>query len=154
MIKHVKHVKCIEAKHRRTIFANNRVKAKRSLQIVHTDVCGPINPDTWDGNRYFITFLDDYSLYNSVSYEIQEWSSKEDYISKDYISKAEARWNLKIAKLRCGREYINNLMTSWCKNKEIEIDTTIPHTSQLNSRAEWLNRILMEKVTALLLILE
>lgn len=63
---------CIEAKHRRTIFANNRVKAKRSLQIVHTDVCGPINPDTWDGNRYFITFLDDYSLYNSVSYEIQE----------------------------------------------------------------------------------
>jgi len=63
---------CIEAKHRRTIFANNRVRAKRSLQIVHTDVCGPINPDTWDGNRCFITFLDDYSLYNSVSYEIQE----------------------------------------------------------------------------------
>jgi len=71
---------------------------------------------------------------------------------KDFVQKVEAKWNLKIAKIRCdnGREYINNTVIQWCKNKGIEIDTTIPHTPQLNGRAERLNRALMEKVRALL----
>jgi len=70
---------------------------------------------------------------------------------KDFAQKVEAKWNLKIAKIRCdnGREYINNTVIQWCKNKGIEIDT-VSHTPQLNERAEQLNRTLMEKVRALL----
>jgi len=56
---------CIEAKHTRTKFDNKRTKASRPLQIVHTDLCGLINPTTWDGNKYFITFLD-YTHYTMV----------------------------------------------------------------------------------------
>jgi len=37
---------CLEAKQTRTKFDNNRVSAKRPLQIVHTDLCGLISPQT------------------------------------------------------------------------------------------------------------
>ena len=37
------------------------VKAIRALQIVHSDVCGPMNVTTHRGARYFVTFIDDYS---------------------------------------------------------------------------------------------
>lgn len=42
---------------------------------------------------------------------------------------------MKMSKIRCdnGREYINNKVTTWCKEKEIEIDNTTPHTPQLKS---------------------
>lgn len=52
---------CHEAKQTRIKFGEERNRATRSLQIVHTDLCGPINPSTWDKRRYFLTFMDDYT---------------------------------------------------------------------------------------------
>lgn len=142
---------CQKAKQTRTKFENARIKAKRyNLQIIHSDVCGPITPSTWDGNRYFITFLDDFTHYSMV-FLIK---NKEEVTSKikEYIEKVEARWNLRVSKLRCdnGREYINKNVTTWCESKGIELDRTVPYTSQLNGKAERLNRTLMSKTRALL----
>ena len=39
------------------------VKARRVLQIVHSDVCGPMNVTTHRGARYFVTFIDDHSRF-------------------------------------------------------------------------------------------
>ncbi|KYM94340.1 Copia protein, partial [Cyphomyrmex costatus] len=39
---------CMEAKHSRTKFGEERTRAKRPLEIIHTDLCGPISPHTWD----------------------------------------------------------------------------------------------------------
>ena len=33
------------------------------LKLIHTDICGPFPIDSWNGPRYFITFIDDYSRY-------------------------------------------------------------------------------------------
>lgn len=35
--------------------------AKERLELVHSDFCGPISPPTPAGNRYFISFVDDFS---------------------------------------------------------------------------------------------
>lgn len=71
---------------------------------------------------------------------------------KEYTQRVEAQWNLKVAKLRCdnGKEYVNSTVSAWCRNRGIEIDTTVPYTPQLNGRAERLNRTLVEKIRALL----
>lgn len=119
---------CQKAKQTRTKFENARIKAKRyNLQIIHSDVCGPITPSTWDGNRYFITFLDDFTHYSMV-FLIK---NKEEVTSKikEYIEKVEARWNLRVSKLRCdnGRKYINKNVTTWCESKGIELNRTVIH---------------------------
>jgi hypothetical protein len=31
------------------------------LPLVHTDICRPIKPMSLGGNRYFVTFIDDFS---------------------------------------------------------------------------------------------
>ena len=31
------------------------------MELVHSDICGPINPSSNGGKRYVITFIDDYS---------------------------------------------------------------------------------------------
>ncbi|XP_011688444.1 PREDICTED: uncharacterized protein LOC105450348 [Wasmannia auropunctata] len=135
---------CMEAKQTRSKFDTTRVKAKKPLELIHTDLCGPIDPD-WDGHKYFITLLDDYTHFTIV-YLLKTKNEAIDKI-KEYVNKVEAKRNAKVAKLRCdnGREFINNVMTLWCKSKGIEMDTTVPHTPQLNGKAERLNRTLMDK---------
>lgn len=39
---------CIQANHIRMPFGDHRKRATRLMEIIHTDVCGPITPKTWD----------------------------------------------------------------------------------------------------------
>lgn len=52
---------CVLGKQYREPFTGTRVRAARPLERVHSDVCGPITPAAWDGSRYFVTFIDDYT---------------------------------------------------------------------------------------------
>jgi hypothetical protein len=38
-------------------------RATAPLQLVHSDLCGPLSVPTPHGDRYFITFIDDYSRF-------------------------------------------------------------------------------------------
>lgn len=141
---------CLQAKQVRFPFDSERTKAKRPLELIHTDLCGPIEPNTWDGKNYILTILDDYTHY-TVSYLLKHKNEVPDYL-KEYIAEMEANKNLKVSKIRSdnGGEYINNDLIIFCKKKGIVMDTTIPHTPQLNGKAERLNRTLMEKARALI----
>ena len=33
------------------------------LELIHMDICGPFPTPSWNGQQYFITFIDDYSCY-------------------------------------------------------------------------------------------
>lgn len=53
---------CVYGKQARTSFPRNRnARSNRILELIHTDVCGPMSESAWDGSRYFVTFTDDYS---------------------------------------------------------------------------------------------
>ena len=42
-------------------FSSVGVRSSRKLQLVHSDVCGPMPVDSLGGYKYFVTFIDDYS---------------------------------------------------------------------------------------------
>ncbi|KAL0540527.1 hypothetical protein IC582_020535 [Cucumis melo] len=53
---------CILAKHHRDSFPTGKAwRASKPLELIHTDLCGPMRTTTNGGNRYFITFIDDFS---------------------------------------------------------------------------------------------
>lgn len=75
-----KYVTCpVQAKQVRLPFNTERERATRSLQIIHTDVCGPIDPGTYDGKRYFLTCIDDFTHF-CVVYLLQYKSEVEDFL--------------------------------------------------------------------------
>ncbi|XP_024038280.1 uncharacterized protein LOC112097327 [Citrus clementina] len=55
-----------EGKMTKRPFSAKGVRATVPLELVHTDVCGPINVQARGGYEYFITFTDDYSRYGYV----------------------------------------------------------------------------------------
>ena len=54
---------CLEEKMTKRSFSAKWVRVIVPLELVHTDVCGPINVQARGGYEYFITFTDDYSRY-------------------------------------------------------------------------------------------
>jgi transposase InsO family protein len=52
-------------------------KSDEILQLIHSDVCGPMQEATPSGNRYFATFIDNYSRYTTL-YLLKRKSDVED----------------------------------------------------------------------------
>jgi hypothetical protein len=54
---------CLEGKLTKRQFSAKGYRAKDLLDLMHTNVCGPISVQARGGYKYFITFTDDYSRY-------------------------------------------------------------------------------------------
>ena len=57
---------CIMAKQHRQPFGSSASKSTKPLQLVHMDVCGPLQEPSLGGSRYLATFLDDYTKLSVV----------------------------------------------------------------------------------------
>lgn len=53
-------ITCIKGKQTRQIAREAGTRAKKLLQLIHSNVCGPI-PNSDSGYKYFVSFVDDYS---------------------------------------------------------------------------------------------
>jgi hypothetical protein len=59
--KNVCEVCALDKIHRETFPKENTWRAKAPLELVHTDICGPMSTKSHGENQYFITFIDDFS---------------------------------------------------------------------------------------------
>ena len=54
---------CQLEKQTRVVFPDNAFRALSKLQLIHTDVCGPMHNESLNGSKYFLLFIDDYSRF-------------------------------------------------------------------------------------------
>ena len=57
---------CLLGKMTKTPFSGTMERATDLLEIIHTDVCGPMSVDARGRYRYFLTFTDDLSRYGYI----------------------------------------------------------------------------------------
>ena len=80
-------------------------RSKELLEIIHTDICRPLNIPCLSGEKYFITFIENFSHYGYV-YLIHEKSQAVD-ILEVYITVIEKQFDRKVKIVRSdwGGEY-------------------------------------------------
>lgn len=142
---------CIISKQTRA--SHSRIIGRRStkpLELVHSDVCGPISPETHDGKKYFVSFIDDYT-HMIIIYLIR---NKHEVFNcfKKYNAYVTTHFSRKIATLRCdnGGEYRSEEFRTYCDQNGTKIQYTVKYTPELNGVAERANRSIIEKVRAML----
>lgn len=142
---------CILGKQTRLPFPNSTTKTTDVLQIVHSDVCGPMQVQSLQSSRYFVTFIDDFSR-RVVVYCIEKKSMVFE-VFKEFKARAETQTGKKLVTLRSdnGTEYCNNAMSAFMRAAGITHQTTIPYTPEQNGVAERMNRTLVEKARCMLI---
>lgn len=143
---------CVLGKDARKPFSKkNNIRSNRILELIHTDVCGPVSTPGTDGSRYFVSFTDDYSR-ASMIYCMQ---NKSDVLEKfmEFVEMAESYHGCKISKLRSdnGGEYTSKDFKNYCKSKGIQISYTAAYNPEMNAISERLNRTLQDKALSMLL---
>ena len=71
---------CLMGKMTKTPFSGTMERATDLLEIIHTDVCGPMNIEARSRYHYFLTFTDDLSRYGYIYLMKQESETFEKFI--------------------------------------------------------------------------
>ena len=88
-------------------FSRTMEGANNLLEIIHTNVCGPMSVEARGEYRYFLTFTDDLSRYGYIY--LMKHKSKTFEKFKEFQSEVENHRNKKIKFLRSDRggEYLS-----------------------------------------------
>ncbi|CAI7813167.1 unnamed protein product [Closterium sp. NIES-54] len=142
---------CTTGKLPRTSFPTSTTRASAPLDLVHTDVCGPMQTlDREMGSKYFITFLDDFSRLSWVT--LVKTKDEVAKVFKRWIRYAEREAGAKVKILRSDRggEYMGKDMEFFLEDKGITHQLSVAYTLQQNGAAERLNRTLIDLARAML----
>ena len=135
---------CVYGKHAKSTHKSLGKKSLQPLELVHSDVCGPIPTRSLGGGLYFIKFIDDAT--HKVWVYIM--AGKDDALSmfQKFLTLVEHQSSKKLKWLRTdnGGEYVSG---SFCESKGIRRELTAPFTPAQNGIAERINRKIQEKVT-------
>ncbi|GJZ82180.1 putative RNA-directed DNA polymerase [Tanacetum coccineum] len=141
---------CLAGKQTRLAFkSRSPFRMKNILDLVHSDVCGPMKTKTLGGCSYFVTFIDDHSRKVWV-YTLKTKDQVLD-VFKQFHALVERQTGKKLKCIRSDNrgEYIGPF-DAYCKEHGIQHQKTSPKTPQLNGLAERMNKTLVERVRCLL----
>ena len=152
-------VECIKGKqtNKRKLGAT---RAKEVLELIHTDICGPFPTPSWNGQQYFITFIDDYSRYGYL-YLIHEKSQALD-VFKTFKAEVENQLGKTIKQVRSDRggEYYGRYdgsgeqrpgpFAKFLSEYGIIPQYTMPGSPTMNGVAERRNRTLKDMVRSMI----
>ncbi|KAA0062742.1 gag/pol protein [Cucumis melo var. makuwa] len=116
---------CLEGKMTKRSFTEKGLRAKTPLELVHSDLGGPMNVKARRGYKYFISFVDDYLRYDHVYLIQNEYDSFEKF--KEYKAKVENE-----------------------SEHGIQSQLSAPSTPQQNGVSERRNRTLLDMVRSML----
>ena len=142
---------CAHGKQKRASFPKGHAtRASEILEIVHSDVCGPMQTDSLGGNRYFVTFIDDKSRFTAVYFMKTKDQVLEKF--KEYEAMVTNMTDKKIKILRSdnGGEYISKEFSNYLKVKGIQRQFSVPRTPQQNGVAERMNRTIQETARSMM----
>jgi len=142
---------CVKGKITTKPFPKQATRAKRLLELVHSDVCGKFDVESCGGSGYFVTFIDDFSRYTWVYFIKNKSEVFEKF--KDFKAQAEKECGCSISRLRSDRggEYMSTEFQLFLKTHGIGHELTVAHTPQQNGVAERMNRTLVESARCMML---
>lgn len=140
---------CTEGK-----FTNSRnrkadAKATAPLQLVHTDLAGPIEPTSQEGHKYALSFTDDFT--GAVFVYFLKTKCDTTLATEKFLADTAPYSSVKCIRSDNGTEYTSNVFQSLLRDRGIRHETSSPYSPHQNGTAERQWRTLFEMGRCLLL---
>jgi len=141
---------CALSKNTKRPFGSNASRSKEILDLIRSDVYGPMTPKSLGGHLYYVTFIDDHSrkpwVYlmktkDEVFTKFQEFKAKVVNLTKRRI---------KILRFDNGGEYTSKEIIVFCKEFGIKRELIVPYNPEQNEVVGRKNRFIEESVKAMI----
>jgi transposase InsO family protein len=143
---------CHEGKQARECFPRSSNSwASKPLQLIHTDLCGPLLVLSLAKTEYFLLFTDDYSCKSWIYFLKTKDQAFEKL--KHFKAMIENQTDQKIITLQSDRggEFLSHEFSSYLSHHGISRQLTTAHTPQQNGISERKNRTILNMVRAMLI---
>jgi transposase InsO family protein len=114
------------------------------LDLVHSDVCGPMLVPSSSGYLYYVTFIDDYSRTTWIFF----MKTKDEVFGRFREFRAQVenqtRKKIKVLRLDNGGKYTSSDFIDFYKEAGIKREMTVPFNTQQNGVAKRKNRTIVE----------
>lgn len=141
---------CTLGKYTKASFPSSEHKASEILDLIHLDVCGPMNTLSLSGHEYYVTFIDDFSRKTWIYF----LKTKVEVFArfKEFKALVENQTGKKIKVLRSdnGGEFTSNEFRDFCRQEGIRRQKSFPYNPQQNGVAERKNRSIIGACRAML----
>ncbi|KAJ3501370.1 hypothetical protein NMY22_g18951 [Coprinellus aureogranulatus] len=142
-----------------------RPKARREtsapFELIHTDLGGPVTPQTPSGFRYWMVFIDDYTRFPFICF----LRHKDEALGriKHFYQEVQSYFKKRITHMRLGESFHQTLRSdgggeftgreveTYLKQQGIFHETSAPHTQEQNGVAERMNQSIRNSATAMLI---
>jgi transposase InsO family protein len=127
---------CAQRKNIKNSFSKRDSKTEGVLELIHSDVCGPMPSSSFSGYVYYVSFIDDYSRKTRIYF----LKTKDEVFNKFKEFKALienlSERKIKILRSDNGGEYTSKEFVNFCKDVEIKRELTTPYNPQQNGVVE------------------
>jgi transposase InsO family protein len=142
---------CVLGKHSRIFFFKKKsYRAKMVLELVYTDIYGPITPNSLDKYWYFIIFIDEFSRITLVYFLKEKFKVFSDFKKFKLLVENLNDERIKILRSDRGGEFTSKEIMNFYEEKCIRRFLTVTHSIQQNKLAERKNQTIFDIIRIML----
>ena len=120
------------------------------MELIYSDVCGPISSTYLSGFEYYITCIDDYSRKTWIYFLKAKSEVFEKFKELKALIENLSDKRIKTLRSENGGEYTSKEFEAFCKDVGIKRELTTPYNHQQNVVVERNNRTIMEAVKTMI----
>lgn len=140
---------CLKGKFAQSRNRESDIRAKAPLELVHTDLGGPITPESFDGYKYAITFTDDYS--GAIYVYFLRNKNKAVKATMQFLADIAPYGKVKRLRSDNGTEFVSEEYQTLLAQNAIKHERSAPYSPHQNGTAERNWRTIFEMVRCLLI---
>jgi transposase InsO family protein len=141
---------CALGKYTKTTFPSSDNRAAGILDLIHSNVSGPMSSTSLTGSLYYVVFIDDFSQKSWIFF----MKTKGQVFSQfqEFKALVENQTGKKIKELRSdnGGEYTSKEFMDFCAREGIRRELIVPYNPQQNGVAKRKNKAIVGAVRAML----
>ncbi|GJZ55754.1 retrovirus-related pol polyprotein from transposon TNT 1-94 [Tanacetum coccineum] len=135
---------------RKSFHTKTTPSSKRRLQLLHMDLCGPMRVESFNGKKYVLVIVDDYSRYTWTHF----LRSKDETpgVLIDFLTLVQRGLHAQVTTVRTdkGTEFLNKSLHAYFAKEGIRHETSTARTPEQNGVVERRNRTLVEAARTML----
>jgi len=135
---------CAIGRQHKEAMTGTRKKATELLDILHSDICSPMQVSTISGERYFITFIDEKSGRIAVTLLKAKSEALGTFSTYGMDAEKEAGRGIRVFRTDGGGEYNGQQFKSYLRSCGMTHSISPPYTPKQNGIAERANRTIMK----------
>jgi transposase InsO family protein len=141
---------CALGKNTKKAYPHNNRKTNGILDLIHSDLCGPMTAPSMNGCLYYIIFIDDCSRKTWIYFlktKDESFSRFQDF--KNLVENQTGR-HIRVFRTDNGKEFDSYKYDELCRASGIKRELTVPYNPQQNGVAERKNRTICEAARAMM----